>query len=259
MAFQPRCSLCYKEIVSSQSIFTSCGHFLCPSCVGSRMNGNSELCPKCGQTCSILYVDENMPDEVQQFICSDPYELLSQAMEILRFQHTHNKAYTAHLESKYQEQKKSFESQITALKAEIERLKGSATPSYYQGGSTLKRPDFLSRFKSTFNASASTPQATPRRENPSPQTRSATPSFSDRSLEKKLVNPFARQGEGRQPIAATPTPSRLRTSLDIPGSITRHPQLTNTPARTSREATPAPPFQLLRPPKSAPVIRSSLP
>lgn len=25
-----------------------------------------------------------MPEEVQQFICSDPYELLSQAMEILR-------------------------------------------------------------------------------------------------------------------------------------------------------------------------------
>lgn len=28
-----------------------------------------------------------MPDEVQQFICSDPYELLSQAMEILRVNH----------------------------------------------------------------------------------------------------------------------------------------------------------------------------
>lgn len=60
MAFQPRCSLCYKEIVSPQSIFTSCGHFLCPSCVGSRMNGSIELCPKCGQTCSILYVDVGM-------------------------------------------------------------------------------------------------------------------------------------------------------------------------------------------------------
>ena len=43
----------------------------------------------------------------------------------------------------------------------------------------LKRPDFLSRFKSTFNPSQSTPRMAP----PSPQTRPGTPSFIDRKME----------------------------------------------------------------------------
>ena len=54
------------------------------------------------------------------------------------------------------------------------------------------------------------------------------------------------------------TPSIGRRGLDVPGSITRHPQLLKTPSRNSQSSTPSLPFKLLRPPKSAPVYPSNM-
>ncbi|KNB41945.1 hypothetical protein JH06_4533 [Blastocystis sp. subtype 4] len=81
-------------------------------------------------------------------------------------------------------------------------------------------------------------------------TRPGTPSFMNRKNDKKVLNPFSKETEG------STTPSISRRGLDIPGSITRHPQLTKTPSRPIREPTPSLPFQLLRPPKSAPPFRN---
>ena len=69
-----------------------------------------------------------------------------------------------------------------------------------QGGSTLKRPDFLSRFKSTFNASANTPQTTPRREIRSPQACPTTPSFNDRKLEVGHFPPTLLKEKSGEPL-----------------------------------------------------------
>lgn len=65
------------------------------------------------------------------------------------------------------------------------------------------------------------------------------------------MNPFMRNDE-RQGIV--PTPSKSNKGLEVPGSITRHPQLVKTPSRTNSNL----PFNLLRPPQSAPVLHSNL-
>ena len=158
--------------------------------------------------------------------------------------------------------------QLNALRQENERLKRSAltsstprsTPFQPSGFSTIKRPDFISRFKPNFTSMTSSLPKTPLRPSSSAtasiggveagagsvaafESRPTTPSFSD----KKLTNPFSKVNETYR------TPSRQSSSrkgLDIPGSIMRHPQLTNTPARSVAN----PPFQLIRPPKTGPTF-----
>ncbi|CBK25096.2 uncharacterized protein [Blastocystis hominis] len=279
MSFTPHCNICFIPIDSPRSLFTSCGHFICPTCSSKKMSPNSDICPHCGQSCSTLFVDENMPDEVQQYITSNPIELFTQAVEIYKFQENHNRLYFEYLQRQLEDQKKEYEAQLIALKQENERLKRSnlppstprSAPFQPSGFSTVKRPDFISRFKPNFTSMPSSLPKTPLRpsssiaaslgggggtaatiggadanagSNPVLISRPSTPSFT----EKKLTNPFSKASETYR------TPSRQSSSrkgLDIPGSIMRHPQLTNTPARSVSN----PPFQLIRPSKTAPAFQ----
>ena len=142
-------------------------------------------------------------------------------------------------------------SKISTLKAEIDRLKRSSTPVVPRtstfpssGVPAIKRPDFISRFKPNFATGTSTIPKTPI--HTVADIRPTTPTFS----EKKPTNPFSKVSDTYRTPTRPSRPASSRKGLDIPGSIMRHPQLTKTPVRAS----PKPPFQLLRPPKSAPVF-----
>ncbi|KAK8801773.1 hypothetical protein WA588_006058, partial [Blastocystis sp. NMH] len=212
-----------------------------------------DICPQCGQTCSTLPTDDDIPDEVRQFLVGNPAELFSQAIEIYRFQDNHNRLYASYLTEQLKLQKDRYEREIQQLKQEMERLKRGSTsslptPTRFQPFGTLKRPDFMSRFKTTVSATNLTVPQTPASSLREQVIRPGTPSFMERTVEKKPLNPFSKGVDG---LSTPTTPNISRRGLDIPGSITRHPQLTKTPSRSSGDKTPSLPFQLLRPPKTA--------
>ena len=69
------------------------------------------------------------------------------------------------------------------------------------------------------------------------------------------MNPFTKNTPVRPPKDGLLTPTFHRRGVEVPGSITRHPQLTKTPQKSLPESAPSLPFQLLRAPKSAPTIK----
>lgn len=56
MSFVPRCNMCYESEIEQDGIFTSCGHFLCGSCIKKYDCTRENICPFCEQSYSALFL-----------------------------------------------------------------------------------------------------------------------------------------------------------------------------------------------------------
>ncbi|GKT31684.1 Zip3/RNF212-like protein [Aduncisulcus paluster] len=88
------CNICWRSLLFDQpNAFTSCGHFICAECQ-QFSPGQDIICPFCSSNCSTIPISHDLsriPGSVRRFFM-DPQDLLSQAIEVYKFQVSHRNA-----------------------------------------------------------------------------------------------------------------------------------------------------------------------
>ena len=86
MPLRPICIGCCTDC-DSNSVFTSCQHFVCAGCVTKFQRDGTNFCPQCKVSCRVVRLgDPDFPSDIRESIVHNSAASLQRTMQIIDFQ-----------------------------------------------------------------------------------------------------------------------------------------------------------------------------